>query len=263
MPTLEARGVELAWSERGEGPPNLLIHETAATSRVWELMVEQLSAHGRAVVYDRRGWGDSSAPEDYRRTTVEEQSEDAAALIESLETGPVVACGAGTGAVMALDLQLRRPELINATVLIEPPLLQLVPVATEALSDDSRRLETAAAAGEDVIELYLSGGLPALGPGVARLPGELKDLARGRPASVIAELGLAAGWHLPLPRLAHDDRPSAIVTAASTPPLLADASTALAGRMESAELRQVGSARLPPHLGAAGEVAGLALELVT
>ena len=30
MPALTARGVEIAWSERGEGRPVLLIHETAA-----------------------------------------------------------------------------------------------------------------------------------------------------------------------------------------------------------------------------------------
>ena len=82
MPTLEARGVELAWSERGEGAPVLLIHETAATGAVWEPVAAALSGRARAIVYDRRGWGASSAPDDYRRTTVEEQSEDAAALLE-------------------------------------------------------------------------------------------------------------------------------------------------------------------------------------
>ena len=45
-------------------------------------------------------------------------------------------------------------------------------MATEALSDDRRRLEVAAAgAGEDVIDLYLSGGLQALGAGRRPAPG--------------------------------------------------------------------------------------------
>jgi pimeloyl-ACP methyl ester carboxylesterase len=261
MATLAARGVEIAWSERGEGAPVLLIHETAASSEAWVAIGGAIADRARPISYDRRGWGRSTAPEGYRRTTVEEQSEDAAALIEALDTGPVVAIGAGAGAVIALDLLLRRPELLAATVLIEPPLLQLLPVATEALSDDRRRLEAATARGESVIDLYLSGGLPALGPGVARLPEEVRSAARNHPASVVAELGLAAGWRVPLPRLAHADRPSGIVTARSTPPLLREASSALAGRLGESSAKELDERELPPHLGAPAEVAAIAEEL--
>jgi pimeloyl-ACP methyl ester carboxylesterase len=261
MPTLEARGVEIAWSERGEGPPVLLIHETAASSEVWGTVREAISGRARAISYDRRGWGRSTAPYGYRRTTVEEQSEDAAALIESLGVGPVTACGAGVGAVLALDLLLRRPELVGAAVLVEPPVLQLLPAATEALSDDRRRLETAATAGEDVIDLYLSGGLPALGPGVARLPEELRASARERPASVVAEMGLASSWRLPLQRLARVDRATAIVTGPSTPPLLREAASALARRLPDNTTAELGPADLPPHLGAPEEVAATVAEL--
>ncbi len=261
MPTLEARGVEIAWSERGEGPPVLLIHETAATGAAWEPVAEALSEHTRAISYDRRGWGASSAPEEYRRTTVEEQSEDAAALIEAVADSPAAACGAGIGAVIALDLLLRRADLVSAAVLIESPLFQLLPAATEALSEDRHRLEIAAGSGEDVIELYLSGGLPALGPGVGRLPDATSVAARGRPASVVAELGIAAGWRMPLSRLASAGSPSAIVTSGSTPPLLREASAALAARLAQASAREVGAGEKSPQLGAPDEIASILLEL--
>jgi pimeloyl-ACP methyl ester carboxylesterase len=261
MPALEARGVEITWWDRGSGAPFLLIHETATTAAVWEPLAEAISQHGRAIAYDRRGWGASAAPDDYRRTTVEEQSEDAAALAESLELDPVVACGAGSGAIVALDLLLRRSELVHAALLIEPPLLQLLPIATEALSNDRGRLEVAAASGEDVIELFLSGRLPALGPGVARLPAELGAAARRRPASLIAELGLASGWRLPLARLAEAERPCVVVTCDSTPPLVREGSAALAARLAASEIREVGSGGLPPHLGVPEEVAAIALGL--
>lgn len=260
MPTLEARGVEIAWSERGEGQPVLLVHETAANRSVWDAVAGALADRARAISYDRRGWGDSSAPEGYRRTTVEEQSEDAAALIESLDAAPAVVVGAGIGAMVALDLLLRRPELIAATSLVEPPVLQLVPTATEALSDDQRRLEMAAGTGENIIELYLSGALPALGAGVSRLPDELITAAQERPASVIAELGISSGWRAPLPRLAAAEHPAAIVTAPSTPPLLRDASAALVERLAGGSTREVDSRRAPPHVGAAEELAALVLE---
>ena len=261
MPELAARGVELVWTERGDGPPALLIHETGATGAVWDPVAERLSARGRAITYDRRGWGASSVPEDYRRTTVEEQSEDAAAVIEAVAGSSAVVYGAGLGAVIALDLLLRRPDLACAAVLVEPPLLQLLPVATEALSDDLRRLEGVAASGEDVIDLYLSGGLPALGPGVSRLPEPMAAAARERPRSVTAEMGIAAGWRTPLPRLASVKSPSAVVTSQSTPPLLRDASEALAGRLAGSTVRQVDAGDAPPHIGAPAEVAELGLEL--
>jgi pimeloyl-ACP methyl ester carboxylesterase len=261
MPTLEARGVEIAWSERGQGPAVLLVHETAANASVWDSVAEALAPEARAISYDRRGWGDSTAPEDYRRTTVEEQSEDAAALLASARAAPALVVGAGVGAMAGLDLLLRRPELVTATVLIEPPILQLLPMATEALSHDRRRLEIAAGTGEDVIDLYLTGALPALGVGVSRLPEEQIAAARNRPASLIAEIGIATGWRAPLPRLSTAERPSVIVTALSTPPLVRDASAALADRLAHGQVREVDSGVDPPHVGAARDLAAMALEL--
>lgn len=261
MPILEARGVELAWIGRGAGGAVLLVHETAANASVWSAVAEELSDQARAIAYDRRGWGASSAPEGYRRTTVEEQSEDAAALLESLDAAPAVIAGAGVGAMVALDLLLRRPDLVTGTLLVEPPVLQMLPVATEALSEDRRRLEMAAGTGESVIDLYLSGGLPSLGAEVIRLPGELLSAASQRPASVVAEMGVATGWRAPLPSLAAVERQSVIVTAPSTPALVRDASAALADRLAGADLLGIDSGAAPPHVGAPAEVAALALEL--
>ena len=261
MPILEARGVELAWIERGAGRTVLLVHETAANASVWSAVAEALSDQARAVAYDRRGWGASSAPEGYRRTTVEEQSEDAAALLESLDAAPAVITGAGIGTMIALDLLLRRPDLVSGTLLVEPPVLQMLPVATEALSEDQRRLEMAAGTGESVIDLYLSGGLPTLGAEVIRLPDELVSAASQRPASVVAEMGVATGWRAPLPSLAAAEHPSVIVTAPSTPALIRDASAALAERLAGAAARELESGAGPPHVDAPAEVAALALEL--
>jgi pimeloyl-ACP methyl ester carboxylesterase len=261
MPTLEARGVELAWRERGEGRPILFLHETASTGDVWDAVANALRDRARSIAYDRRGWGASTAPDEYRRTTIEEQSEDAVVLLESVARSPAVLCGAGEGAVIALDLLLRRPDLVAGAVLIEPPLLQLLPLATQALSEDRRRLEGALGEGTQVIDLYLSGVLSALGAGVSRLPDEVAAAGRERPASTIAELGMHAGWQTPLPALAHAERPSAIVTATSTPPLLRDVSLTLGERLTPSTTHDVDAGQLPPHLGAAPEVAEIALEL--
>jgi pimeloyl-ACP methyl ester carboxylesterase len=263
MPTLEARGVELSWSERGEGDPVLLIHETGTGAAVWDAVAAALSGQARVVSYDRRGWGASTAPPGYQRTTTEEQSEDAAVLIESLGAAPALLCGAGIGAVIALDLSLRRPELVIGAALVEPDALALLPAATEALSEDRHALEIAVAerGAEGAVELYLAGGLRALGAGSGRLPSALTAAARRRPAGIFAEMGAAARWSMPLVRLAEAKRPSLIVTAPSTPPLLGEAARALQGRLRASEAREVEAGRAPPHLGAPEEIASLVLEL--
>jgi hypothetical protein len=96
---------------------------------------------------------------------------------------------------------------------------------------------------------------------VARTPEETASAARERPRSVIAELGIPAGWRMPLPRLASADRPSAIVTAESTPPLLREASASLGARLAQSSEREVTSPQAPPHVGAPAEVASIVAEV--
>lgn len=256
MPRLEARGVELEWHEQGEGVPALLVHETATDSRAWASVGAALAPRARTLGYDRRGWGASSEPDGYRRTTVEEQSEDAVALLEREAPGDAaVLAGAGLGAVICLDLLLRRPELVAGAVLVEPPLLALLPEATEQLAADRHTLEGAAGEGrEAVIELYLSGALGALAAGVGRLPAEITRPARERPGSVLAELGAIPSWAMPVPRLAGAERPVTIVTSASTPPLLAASARALEGHLRRARSLTVEGPGVP-HLAAPEPVA--------
>ncbi len=259
MPVLEARGVAIAWRERGEGRAVLLIHETAVTATIWDPVAEAISSGARAIAYDRRGWGSSTAPDGYQRTTIEEQSEDAASLLESAATESSVLCGAGIGAVIALDLLLRRPELVAGAVLVEPPLLGLLPAATEVLSDDRVLLHEALASGgaDAAVRLYVSGALEALGPGTGRLDPALTAAATERPAALFAELGATAAWATPLSRLGRASRPSLIVTAPSTPPLVLEAASPLAGRLAESSRREVDSGAEAPHVGAAAEIAQL------
>jgi pimeloyl-ACP methyl ester carboxylesterase len=263
MPSLEARGVELSWSERGNGAPVLLVHETAAGSAAWDGVTLALEGSARAIRYDRRGWGASTAPQGYARTTIEEQSEDAAGLLESMDPGPAVICGAGIGAIIALDLMLRHPALAAGAVLVEPPFLAPLPQATELLSRDRLELEETVpergAAG--AVDLYLSGGLAALGAGAERMPEAMEAEARERPSVLFAEIGAPAAWSMPFGRLAEAELPSLILTCPSTPPLLADAARGLQELLAGSELREVGGATAPPHMDDPAAVADAALEI--
>jgi pimeloyl-ACP methyl ester carboxylesterase len=76
-------------------------------------------------------------------TTVVEQAEDAAALIEARDAAPALVCGADLGALVCLDLLVRRPGLIRGAVLVDVPLFAFVPEATAALCAERIMLEEA------------------------------------------------------------------------------------------------------------------------
>lgn len=162
MRTLRVGGIELAFETYGGGAGIVLVHGMAATAGVWGTLDE---LPGGAIVYDRRGYGDSTAPEPYTRTTVNEQAEDLAALVAALEAAPALLVGADFGALVVLDVLLRHRPLGRAAVLIDPPLHQFSHEATVALSAERLALEQALREG---------------GPGeaVARWLGEGADPAR-------------------------------------------------------------------------------------
>jgi esterase len=143
--TVEGAGVPLSSDVRGDGTPVLLVHDIAADARRWEPVAEALAAGGaaRAIAYDRRGYGGSGAPQPYERTTVQEQAQDAAALLRGLDAPDAIGWGEGFGALVVLDLLVRMPGLLRAAVLVAPPLHQFSDAATEVLSQERARLEQA------------------------------------------------------------------------------------------------------------------------
>jgi len=143
MPDIEGAGVALHYVERGSGQPLLLVHAMGSDGRAWKQPLAQLAAAARAIAYDRRGYGGSGAPQPYVATTVQEQAEDAAALLVALGAVPAVLVGEGFGALVALELLVRRPELASAGVLADPPLLAFVPEAAKALAAERSLLERA------------------------------------------------------------------------------------------------------------------------
>ena len=144
MPEVEGAGVALHYDERGDGRPLLVVHGMASDAAAWAPALDELAAAGaRAIAYDRRGYGASGAPQPYAATTIQEQAEDAAALMTALEAAPALLVGDGFGALVVLELLVRRPRLATAAVLGDPPLFAFVASATQALADERTMLEQA------------------------------------------------------------------------------------------------------------------------
>ena len=169
----------LAYEERGRGPAVLLVHGTALGAGVWRETRAALPDTVRALAYDRRGYGASGAPEPYGGTTVEEQAEDAAALLRALDAAPAVVCGFELGALVALDLLRRHAGLVAGAVLVEPPLLSLSAEGPEAVGTLREAIEAGAREGRAIEALLGALG----GPGaLARLGTDRVAGARAAPA---------------------------------------------------------------------------------
>jgi pimeloyl-ACP methyl ester carboxylesterase len=116
--SVRSDGCDLYCEEVGEGVPMLLIHPSGATASTWGAAAEQLAGLGRVITYDRRGYARSGG-EPVRSTST--HTADAASILESLRASPAVVVGTSAGAAIAVDLAVRRPDLVRAVVAHEFP----------------------------------------------------------------------------------------------------------------------------------------------
>jgi 3-oxoadipate enol-lactonase len=116
--SVRSDGCDLYFEDLGEGVPILLIHPAGATASTWGSATEQLSRIGRVITYDRRGYARSGG-EPVRMLS--RHTADAAAILEHLRTAPAVVVGTSAGAAIAVDLAVRRPDLVQAVVAHEFP----------------------------------------------------------------------------------------------------------------------------------------------
>jgi pimeloyl-ACP methyl ester carboxylesterase len=111
-------GCDLYYEQNGEGTPILLIHPAGSTASTWGPAADELARIGRVIVYDRRGYARSGGTPP-RSTTP--HTADAAAIVERLHLEPAVVVGTSAGAAIAVDLAVRRPDLVRAVIAHEFP----------------------------------------------------------------------------------------------------------------------------------------------
>ena len=113
MGFVKARGSSFYYEEKGDGPPILLIPPAGSTASTWGTLVGDLAGAGRVIAYDRRGYTRSGGEVVH---SAAEHTRDAAAVLEALAARPAVVAGTSAGATIALDLAVRRPDLVRAVV---------------------------------------------------------------------------------------------------------------------------------------------------
>lgn len=112
---LEVPGGTIAYEERGQGSPIVLLHEGIADRRMWDREFPLLAREHRVVRYDLRGFG-GSPPARSAYSAVR----DLEALLEHLRLERPLLVGPSMGGRIALDLALAAPGRIGGLLLIAP-----------------------------------------------------------------------------------------------------------------------------------------------
>jgi pimeloyl-ACP methyl ester carboxylesterase len=178
----------------GRGLPLVFVHGTAGGAASLAPLGRLLRSRARVTRYDRRGtpgWPAGAAD----GLHAQDHAADLADLVAHLGGGPVHLFGTSFGAVVALELARRRPELVRSAVLFEPASAgcEPAPAATAALLAE---FETWMARGEPerVAERFHR---RVLGEAAwRRLSPDARERARGLWRHIHADLAAVAAWRV-------------------------------------------------------------------
>ena len=118
-------GIVLHYVEQGKGLPIIFVHGSLSDGGYWSDQLGPFAEHYRAIAYSRRYNYPNVNPEEAGYSAVTD-AEDLAAFINALHLGKAVVIGHSYGALTALFLAARHPQLIQALVLAEPPAVSLL-----------------------------------------------------------------------------------------------------------------------------------------
>ena len=99
----------------GSGPTVLMLHDADGDHLTFSPQVETLARAGyRAVAWDMPGYGYSAPVEPF---TFKSLAERCLALVDALQGDPITLVGHGMGAMVALEVAVRKPTAIGSLVL--------------------------------------------------------------------------------------------------------------------------------------------------
>ena len=120
MQKFNSAGVEIAFSDEGEGQPILLIHGFASNARVnWQAtgwIKTLLLAGYRVIAMDNRGHGESEKLYDSEKYSASIMADDAGRLLDHLGIAKAAVMGYSMGARISAFLTLQRPDKVSRVI---------------------------------------------------------------------------------------------------------------------------------------------------
>lgn len=157
MTSISANGATLYYERRGDGPHLLFISGATGDAGHWTGVADTLADEYTVITYDRRGNSRSPRPPGWTSTTVDEQADDAAALLRGLDLAPAIVFGTSAGASIAANLAVRHPAVLRGVVFHEPVFQSGVTNAAAARARRKKLFEEGMAKGgiRTATELFL------------------------------------------------------------------------------------------------------------
>lgn len=233
--TLDVPGARLYYEVRGQGPVLMMIG-LPMDSGGFAGLASALADRYTTVTYDPRGFGRSTIDDPDEDADPELVADDISRLLATVGAGPALIFGSSGGATTGLALVSAHPEQVRTLVAHEPPLIELLPDASELR-----------AATEDVYQTYLAQGQGAAFPKFMRMAGfPMPEPGQAPPGPPPSPEQIASGERM----LAHSMRP----TTSYRPPIdrLRAVSTRIVPALGAASAGQVahrGAAALAEQLG--------------
>ncbi|MFF2091310.1 alpha/beta fold hydrolase [Paenibacillus sp. NPDC058174] len=110
MPVVQANGIELHYTERGQGEPLVLLMGLGAPGAVWEEHVRAYEPHFRCILIDNRGAGGSAKPEGPYTTRM--MAADTIGLLDALHIDKAHISGISMGSAIAQEVALAAPDRV-------------------------------------------------------------------------------------------------------------------------------------------------------
>lgn len=115
MSTAVANGIDIYYEEHGSGEPLLLIMGWGGNAASWRPQLEGLAGHFRVIIFDNRGVGRSSAPDE--PYTIPQMARDTVGLLDALEVPRAHVFGISMGGMIAQEMAIEHPGRIGKLVL--------------------------------------------------------------------------------------------------------------------------------------------------
>src|SRR5512143_2388655 len=116
MPTTQVGSHTVYYDDCGSGHPLLLLTGLGSSRLSWWKQVEPFSRQFRVINMDNRDAGDSAPGTG--AYTIADMAEDTAGVIQNLKLGPTHVVGISMGGMIAQELAIRHPELVDKLVLV-------------------------------------------------------------------------------------------------------------------------------------------------
>ncbi|MFC4949288.1 alpha/beta fold hydrolase [Pseudonocardia sp. GCM10023141] len=125
---LKVPGARLSYEVRGEGPLWVVVPGAAGDRAPYQQLAVELSGRYRVVTYDRRGFSRSQlhGAQDYAHR-FEVDADDVARLIGHLGAERATVFGNSSGALVALQVLIDHPGVVERVIAHEPPAVRLLP----------------------------------------------------------------------------------------------------------------------------------------